>query len=57
MTKQEKFEQMCELWEQFVESHNGKTKKSQAEARKVINELKKQVTEYRKVSVIESKTS
>ncbi len=53
--KQEIFEKMQQLWEKFEESHNGKTKKSQQDARKFIGELKKHVTEYRKASVEETK--
>ena len=55
MSKQELFEQMEGYWTRFVEQHNGTTKKSQAEARKAIGELKKLVTDYRKVSVEEAK--
>lgn len=51
MNKDQLFEQMSTIWDQFVEANNGKTKKSQAEARKLINELKKLVTAYRKASV------
>mgnify|MGYP001079555642 CR=1 FL=1 len=53
--KQELFEEMETLWSQFVEAHNGTTKKSQTVARKQIGELKKLVTEYRKASVAESR--
>lgn len=53
--KQRIFEQMDELYQMFVEEHNGSTKKSQTNARKAIGELKKLVTEYRKASVAESK--
>lgn len=55
MTKSESFNAMKELWESFEKSHNGTTKKSQAEARKTINELKKIVGVYRKASVEEGK--
>ena len=55
MTKAELFDTMKTLWNQFEISHNGATKKSQAEARKVINDLKKVITDYRKASVEEGK--
>ena len=54
-TSQELFEQMKELFTQFEKEHNGTTKASKSRARKFIGELKKLVTEYRKVSVEESK--
>lgn len=53
--KQELFEQIEGLFTDFQEQHNGTTKKSQANARKAIGELKKLVTDYRKESVAESK--
>jgi len=54
-TSQELFEQMKELFTQFEGEHNGTTKAAKSRARKAIGELKKLVTEYRKVSVEESK--
>jgi hypothetical protein len=56
MTKNELFESISKLWESFEESHNGQTKKSQSEARKFANELKKLLPLYRKASVEEGKT-
>jgi len=55
MNKQELFETMLNLWNEFEAQHNGTTKKSQQEARKAIGELKKLVTDYRKASVTEGK--
>ena len=55
MNKQELFEQIDELYQSFVASHNGTTKKSQAGARKAIGEVKKLITDYRKASTAESK--
>ena len=55
MNKQELFEQINEFYTSFVESHNGKTKRSQAQARKAIGEVKKLITDYRKASTAESK--
>jgi len=54
-TSQEVFEQMQELFVSFEENHNGTTKAAKSRARKHIGELKKLVTEYRKLSVEESK--
>ena len=55
MNKQELFEQIDELYQNFVASHNGTTKKSQAQARAAIGEIKKLVTEYKKASVAAGK--
>jgi hypothetical protein len=52
---EEIFEQIKELYTEFELEHNGTTKASKGRARKAIGELKKLVTEYRKVSVEESK--
>ena len=54
-TSQELFEQMKELFVQFETEHNGTSKASKSRARKHIGEIKKLVTEYRKVSVEENK--
>ena len=55
MNKQELFEKIDGLYQEFVTQHNGTTKKSQANARKAIGEVKKLITEYRKASTEESK--
>ena len=55
MNSQEVFEQIKDLFEQFVDGHNAPTKAGKGRARKAIGEIKKLVTEYRKVSVLESK--
>jgi|TARA_R110001592_G_scaffold330593_1_gene612822 hypothetical protein len=55
MNKQELFETMLDLWNEFEAQHNGTTKKSQQQARKSVGELKKLVTDYRKASVAEGK--
>ena len=49
------FEQMKTLWEEFAVEHSKTTKVSQKNARGLINDLKKLVTEYRAASVEESK--
>jgi hypothetical protein len=55
MTKQEIFDQLKTLWEQFDTNHNKTTKKSDADARKALGEIKKLVTPYRAASVNEAK--
>ena len=52
---QDLFEQMKELFTQFVTEHNGTTKAAKSRARKAIGEIKKLVTDYRKASVDETK--
>ena len=54
-TSNELFEQMKELFSPFETEHNGTSKAAKSRARKHIGELKKLVTEYRKVSVEENK--
>jgi|TARA_Y100000389_G_C17280307_1_gene422611 hypothetical protein len=54
-TSQEVFEQIQELFVSFEENHNGTTKAAKSRARKHIGEIKKLVTDYRKLSVEESK--
>ncbi len=53
--KQDLFEQMKQLWEQFEVEHNKSTKVSQKNARTLIGDLKKLVTDYRAASVEETK--
>ena len=55
MNSQELFEQMKTLFTTFETEHNGTKKVNKSRARKAIGELKKLVTEYRKVSVEETK--
>ena len=52
---QEIFENIKELYTQFEAEHNGASKASKSRARKAIGEIKKLVTDYRKVSVEENK--
>ena len=52
------YEQMSELWVTFVIEHEkavGGNKSAGGRARKAIGEIKKLVTEYRKLSIDESK--
>lgn len=55
MTKQEIYEQLVTLWEQFDAAHNGTKKRNLADARKALGEIKKLVTPYRQASVEEAK--
>jgi len=55
--KTELFEQMKKLWEEFEVEHNKTTKVSQKNARTLIGDLKKLVTDYRQASVLETKGS
>ena len=54
-TSQQLFEQIKDLFVEFETEHNGTTKASKGRARKAIEEIKKLVTDYRKVSVEENK--
>lgn len=55
MNKQEIYEQLKALWEQFETAHNGTKKRNLADARKAAGEIKKLITPYRTASVNESK--
>jgi hypothetical protein len=55
MTTQELFEQMQSLWNEFSTEHSKTSKAAHGRARKVVGDLKKLVTEYRKASVAEDK--
>lgn len=55
--KQELFSKMNELWNEFEKEHHKPTKVSQKNARTLIGDLKKLVTEYRAASVEEAKNS
>ena len=55
--KEELFQTMKQLWEQFEVEHNKTTKVSQKNARTLIGDLKKVVTDYRQASVEETKNS
>lgn len=51
MEKENIYSELKSLWESFEENHNKTTKKSNADARKALGEIKKLVTSYRKASV------
>ena len=59
MESNAKYEVMKDLWNSFEENHQifaeKGNKSAAARARKAINELKKHITDYKKVSVVESK--
>ena len=54
-TSQELYEQIKDLFVTFDTEHNSTTKAGKGRARKAIGEIKKLVTDYRKVSVAENK--
>lgn len=54
---QEIYENLKTLWEQFDANHNKTTKKSNADARKALGEIKKLVTAYRAASVESEKVA
>ena len=55
MTKQEVYEQLKQLWEEFDKNHNASSKVSNGRARKALGEIKKLITPYRAASVEEEK--
>jgi len=55
MTKQEIYVELKKLWESFDTNHNKTTKKSDADARKALGEIKKLITPYRAASTAEGK--
>ena len=61
MASNELFAKMEGLWAEFHDNHSKFTEKGNkaaaTRARKAVGELKKLVTEYRKASVAESKSS
>jgi hypothetical protein len=57
MTTQEIYENLKTLWASFDANHNKTTKKSNADARKALGEIKKLVTPYRSASVEEEKAA
>ncbi len=57
MSKQDLFDQMAKLWQEFETAHNSKFKKDAAAARKAASALKKLVTPYNQASVAEGKAA
>ena len=57
MSKQELYEQITTLFNQFTEGHNSKFKKGAGDARKALGAIKKLITPYNKASVEEAKAA
>jgi hypothetical protein len=55
MTKQELYEEMVRLFNDFQAAHNSKFKKDAAAARKAAGNLKKLITPYNQASIAEGK--
>ncbi len=55
MTKQELFDQMVRLFNEFQAAHNSTKKKDAAAARKAATAIKKLITPYNKASIEEGK--
>ena len=55
MTKQEFYEQLTNLFNEFVVAHNSTKKKDAAIARKAAGGIKKLITPYNQSSVAEAK--
>jgi hypothetical protein len=55
--KQELYEQITTLFNQFTEGHNSKFKKGAGDARKALGAIKKLITPYNKASVEEAKAT
>lgn len=55
-TSQQVFENIRDLFGEFETEHHGNTKVAKGRARAKIGEIKKLVTEYRKLSVQEGKS-
>ncbi len=57
MTKQELYEQITNLFNEFTVGHNSKFKKGAGDARKALGAIKKLITPYNKASVEEGKVA
>jgi hypothetical protein len=55
MSKQEIYEEMARLWQEFAAAHNSTKKKDAAAARKAASGIKKLITPYNQASVAEGK--
>jgi hypothetical protein len=55
MTKQELYEQLTNLFNEFTVAHNSTKKKDAAIARKAASGIKKLITPYNQASVAEAK--
>jgi len=57
MTKQELYEQLTNLFNEFTVAHNSTKKKDAAVARKAASSIKKLITPYNQASVAEAKAA
>jgi hypothetical protein len=57
MTKQELYEQLTNLFNEFTVAHNSTKKKDAAVARKAASGIKKLITPYNQASVAEAKSA
>ena len=57
MTKEELYQQITNLFNEFTVGHNSKFKKGAGDARKALGAIKKLITPYNKASVEEGKVS
>jgi hypothetical protein len=57
MSKQELYEQITTLFNQFTEGHNSKFKKGAGDARKALGSIKKLITPYNRESIAEGKAA
>jgi hypothetical protein len=57
MTKEELYQQITNLFNEFTVGHNSKFKKGAGDARKALGAIKKLVTAYNKASVEEGKAA
>lgn len=55
MSKNEIYEQLKQMWEDFDANHHATTKVSNTRARKSLGEIKKLITPYRQASTEEDK--
>jgi hypothetical protein len=57
MTKEELYQQITNLFNEFTVGHNSKFKKGAGDARKALGAIKKLITPYNKASVEEGKAA
>ena len=57
MTKEELYQQITNLFNEFTVGHNSKFKKGAGDARKALGAIKKLITPYNKASVEEGKSA
>ena len=57
MTKEELYQQITNLFNEFTVGHNSKFKKGAGDARKALGAIKKLITPYNRASVEEGKAA